>query len=92
MSHSERRKTYGEKWYEDHREEILQKQKESPKKDTEKDNKYSAKLKERMEADPQLKDKILEDERRRGKIYRELLKAKEMAGQLEQITENKEYN
>jgi predicted RNase H-like nuclease len=78
------------KWYEDHREEILQKQKNSPNKDQEKDKKYYAKLKERMEADSELKQKVLEDQRRRGKIYRELLKAKKMAGQLEQITENKE--
>ena len=43
-----------------------------------------------MDSDPELKQKILEDQRRRGKIYRELLKAKKMAGQLEQIPENKE--
>ena len=29
-----------------------------------------------MDADPELNQKILEDQRRRGKIYRELLKAK----------------
>jgi hypothetical protein len=29
-----------------------------------------------MDSDPELKQKILEDQRRRGKIYRELLKAK----------------
>ena len=62
--------------YEEHREEILRKQKESPNKDTEKDKKYYAKLKQRMESDPKLKEKILEDQRRRGKIYRELIKAK----------------
>ena len=44
-----------------------------------------------MDVDPELKQKILEDQRRRGKIYRELLKAKKKtAGQLEQIPENKE--
>ena len=68
------------KWYEDHREEILQKQKNSPNKDPEKDKKYYAKLKERMDVDPELKEKILEDQRRRGKIYRELLKAKKWRG------------
>ena len=87
-SFREKEKIRRKKWYEDHREEILQKQKNSHKKDPEKDKKYYAKLKERMEADPELKEKILEDQRRRDKIRRELLKAKKMAEQLEQITEN----
>jgi hypothetical protein len=89
-SFREKEKIRKKKWYEDHREEIIQKQKNSPNKDPEKDKKYYAKLKERMDSDPELKQKILEDQRRRGKIYRELLKAKKMAGQLEQIPENKE--
>ena len=87
-SFREKEKIRRKKWYEDHREQILQKQKNSPNKDPEKDKKYYAKLKERMEADPELKEKILEDQRRRDKIRRELLKAKKMAEQLEQITEN----
>ena len=42
-----------------------------------------------METDPELKEKVLEDQRRRGKVYRELVKAKKMAQQLEKIPENK---
>jgi hypothetical protein len=33
-----------------------------------------------MDADPELKQKVLEDQRRRGKIYRELLNAKKKKG------------
>ena len=87
----EKERQRAKKRYEEHREEILQKQKQSPNKDPEKDKRYYAKLKERMEADPELKEKLMEDQRRRGRIYRELLKAKKMAEwQLENIDENKE--
>ena len=88
-SFREKEKIRRKKWYEDHREEILQKQKERSK-DPEKDKRYYAKLKERMESDPELKEKILEDQRRRGRIYREMLKAKKMAEQLESIDETKQ--
>ena len=44
-----------------------------------------------MDADPELKQKILEDQRRRGKIYRELVKARKMVdGKLDKIDENDE--
>ena len=60
-SFREKEKIRKKKWYEDHREEILQKHRED------KDKKYYAKLKERMDSDPELKQKMLEDTRRRGK-------------------------
>ena len=85
----EKERLRAKKRYEEHREEILEKQKQSPK-DPQKDKRYYAKLKERMETDPELKEKVLEDQRRRGRIYRELVKAKKMAQQLEQIPEHKE--
>ena len=80
----EKERLRAKKRYEEHREEILQKQKESPNKGPEKDKRYYAKLKERMESDPELKEKILEDQRRRGKMYRELVKARKMVADNEQ--------
>ena len=55
--------------------EYMRLNKDNIKKDPEKDKIYYAKLKERMEADPELKEKRLEQQRIRGKKHRELVKA-----------------
>ena len=56
--------------------EYTRQNKDNIKKDPDKDKIYYAKLKERMEADPELKEKRLEQHRVRGKVHRELMKAK----------------
>ena len=68
--------------------EYMRQNKDNIKKDPDKDKIYYAKLKERMEADPELKEKRLEQQRVRGKVHRELMKAKKIvAGHLEKIQE-----
>jgi len=56
--------------------EYMRLSKDNIKKDPDKDKRYYAKIKERMEADPELKEKRLEQQRARGKTFRELVKAK----------------
>ena len=56
--------------------EYMRQNKDNIKKDPDKDKRYYAKLKERMEADPELKEKRLEQQRARGKTFREVMKAK----------------
>ena len=56
--------------------EYMRQNKDKIKKDPDKDKRYYAKLKERMEAGPELKEKRLEQQRARGKVRRELMKAK----------------
>jgi hypothetical protein len=58
--------------------EYMRQNKDNIKKDPEKDKRYYAKLKERMEAYPELKEKRLEQQRARGKTFRELVKAKKI--------------
>ena len=58
--------------------EYMRQNKDNIKKDPDKDKRYYAKLKERMEADPELKEKRLEQQRARGKTFRELVKAKKI--------------
>ena len=68
--------------------EYVRQNKDNIKKDPDKDKRYYAKLKERMEADPELKEKRLEQQRVRGKVHRELMKAKKIvAGQLDKFQE-----
>ena len=61
--------------------------KDNIKKDPDKDKRYYAKLKERMEADPELKEKRLEQQRARGKTFRELVKAKKIVANNDKNTE-----
>ena len=66
------------KSYELHREEILERRKQKGNK-SEIDRIYYEKLKERMERDPEFKQKRLEQQRKRAEIRRGLVEAKKIA-------------
>ena len=67
--------------------EYMRQNKDNIKKDPDKDKRYYAKLKERMEADPELKEKRLEQQRARGKTFREVMKAKKIIANNEKNNE-----
>ena len=56
--------------------EYMHLNKDNIKKDPDKDKRYYEQVKERMEADPELKEKRLEQQRAKGKTFREVMKAK----------------
>jgi hypothetical protein len=73
----DRERARAKKSYELHKEEILEKRRQKGNK-SEIDKRYYARLKERMENDPEFREQRLEQQRRRTEIREGLLEAKEI--------------